>query len=326
VIRDAEQTLTEVQETLERVRDEVAKVVVGQTEIVDALVTCLLIDGHALLEGIPGLGKTHLVHALADAVALDFARIQFTPDLMPGDIVGTHVLQEDSHGSRTLVFRPGPIFAHVVLADEINRATPKTQSALLEAMQEKTVSVGRTTHRLEDPFLVLATQNPLEMEGTYPLPEAQLDRFAMKLRISYPSAAELHRILELTTDRAPAKVEAVLDRTRILELRALVRAVPIAHAVREHAVRLVLATHPENTPSERIRRYVRFGASPRGAQALVLAAKVRALRTGRAHVAREDLDASALPVLRHRLLLNFEGEAAGIDPDAMLGELLDRQL
>jgi MoxR-like ATPase len=324
VIQDLETPLTAVQDSLASVRREVAKVVVGQRDVLDALLTCMLIDGHALLEGIPGLGKTHLVHALADALHLDFSRIQFTPDLMPGDIVGTNVLQEDEAGNRTLAFRPGPIFAHVVLADEVNRATPKTQSALLEAMQEKTVSVGRTTHALESPFLVLATQNPLEMEGTYPLPEAQLDRFAMKLRVDYPSAEELHQILELTTDQEPATVTAVLDRARILELRRLVRAVPIARAVRDVGVRLVLATHPERTPVEDIRRYVRFGASPRGAQALVLAAKVHALIAGRVHVAAADLRAVALPVLRHRLLLNFEGEAAGVDPDRLLIQLLER--
>jgi MoxR-like ATPase len=323
MIAEPERGVIELREAVARVRAEVGKVIVGNEEILDGLLTCLLVEGHALLEGIPGLGKTRLVHTLAAALHLDFSRIQFTPDLMPADIVGTDVVQEDASGHRTLTFRPGPLFAHVVLADEINRATPKTQSALLEAMQEKTVSVGRTTYPLEDPFFVLATQNPLEMEGTFPLPEAQLDRFLLKLRVRYPSAEELHEILRRTTEGVEQQVTAVLDREGVLELRRLVRSLPIAHAVRDYAVRVVLATHPDRPGAPaRVARYVRYGASPRGAQAMLLAAKVRALCADRPNVAAEDLRAVAKPALRHRVLLGFEGEAEGIDTDSLLDDVI----
>ena len=323
MIQDAERRIAALCESLERVREEVAKIIVGNRDILDALLTCLLADGHALLEGIPGLGKTRLVSTLASALQLDFSRVQFTPDLMPADIVGTNIVQEEESGRRSLVFQRGPVFAHLLLADEINRATPKTQSALLEAMQEKTVSVGRVTHRLELPFFVLATQNPLEMEGTYALPEAQLDRFLMKLKMEYPDRDELHEIIERTTQDEPPDIVPVLDRERILELRGTVRSLPVAREIRDYAIRLILATHPTRAQApDSIKRYVRFGSSPRGAQALILAGKVRALSNDRAHVASEDVAAFVHAALRHRLLLNFEGEASGVDPDTLLDDVL----
>ncbi|HVS65584.1 MAG TPA: MoxR family ATPase [Thermoanaerobaculia bacterium] len=323
MIQDAERRIADLCESLDRVREEVGKIIVGNRDILDALLTCLLADGHVLLEGIPGLGKTRLVSTLANALQLDFSRVQFTPDLMPADIVGTNIVQEDEIGHRTLVFQRGPVFAHLLLADEINRATPKTQSALLEAMQEKTVSVGRVTHRLELPFFVLATQNPLEMEGTYALPEAQLDRFLMKLKMEYPDQDELHEIVERTTQDEPPEIFPVLDRERILELRGTVRSLPVVREVRDFAIRLVLATHPTRPQApDSIKRYVRFGSSPRGAQALILAGKVRALSNDRAHVSSDDVAAFVRPTLRHRLLLNFEGEASGVDPDTLLDDVL----
>ena len=322
-IAEPERGVAELREAVAKVHAEVGKVIVGNEEILDGLLTCLLVEGHALLEGIPGLGKTRMVQALASALHLDFSRIQFTPDLMPADIVGTDVVQEDGAGHRSLVFRPGPLFSHVVLADEINRATPKTQSALLEAMQEKTVSVGRTTYPLEDPFFVLATQNPLEMEGTFPLPEAQLDRFLLKLRVRYPSPVELHEILRRTTEGVEATVGAVLAWEDVLELRRLVRSLPVAQAVRDYAVRVVLATHPDRPEAPAsVKRYVRYGASPRGAQAMVLAAKVRALCADRPNVSAEDLRIVAKPALRHRVLLGFEGEAEAVDTDRLLDDVL----
>src|SRR6187399_2304153 len=311
-------------ERFTRITAEVGRRIVGNEDLVAATVTSLLAGGHVLLEGIPGVGKTSLVHTLADVLHLSFSRIQFTPDLMPADIVGTHIVQEQPHGGGTFFeFQPGPIFANVVLADEINRATPKTQSALLEAMQEQSVSVGKTTYKLEQPFLVLATQNPLEMEGTYPLPEAQLDRFFFKLKVMYPAEAGMHEILERTTRDSSTPVTRVLDGAEILEMRQVARAVPLAQPVQSYAVRLTLGTHagsPYATPM--VTRYVRYGASPRAAQALVLAGKIHALQHGRPFVSVDDIRAMALPALRHRVLLNFDGEAGQIDPDAIVGELL----
>jgi MoxR-like ATPase len=306
-----------------RITKEVGRRIVGHEEIVNSTVTALLVGGHVLLEGIPGVGKTSLVHTLADVLHLKFSRIQFTPDLMPADIVGTNVVQEHAHGGMFFEFQPGPIFANVVLADEINRATPKTQSALLEAMQDISVSVGKTTYKLDQPFLVLATQNPLEMEGTYPLPEAQLDRFFFKLKVMYPPEEAMHQILDRTTQPGDNEVTRVLDGTEILEMRQVARSVPIARPVQGYAIRLTLGSHPESpyaTPL--VKRYVRYGASPRAAQALVLAGKVHALQRGNAFVAAEDIRAVALPALRHRVLLNFEGEAEQINPDTIVGELL----
>jgi MoxR-like ATPase len=306
-----------------RITKEVGRRIVGHEEIVDSTVTALLVGGHVLLEGIPGVGKTSLVHTLADVLHLKFSRIQFTPDLMPADIVGTNVVQEHAHGGMFFEFQPGPIFANVVLADEINRATPKTQSALLEAMQDISVTVGKTTYKLDQPFLVLATQNPLEMEGTYPLPEAQLDRFFFKLKVMYPPEAAMHDILDRTTQPGESEVSRVVDGAEILEMRQVARSVPIARPVQAYAIRLTLGTHPESpygTPL--VKRYVRYGASPRAAQALVLAGKVHALTRGNAFVAAEDIRAVALPALRHRVLLNFEGEAEQVNPDTIIDELL----
>ena len=305
------------------VKDEVSKVIVGADTIIDGILMGLLARGHVLLEGVPGLGKTKLVQTLSGALHLKFSRIQFTPDLMPADITGTNVVQEIDHGQRHLELQPGPIFGNVILADEINRATPKTQSALLEAMQEKTVTVGKESYDLELPFFVLATQNPLEMEGTYPLPEAQLDRFFMKLSVDYPTVASMHTILNRTTILTEPEPQQVLTGKEILDMRDTVLAVPIARPVQEYAVRLVLSTHPDQpTAHDLTKQYVRYGASPRGAQALVLGAKIRALLNNRIHVSADDISAIALPVLRHRILLNFEGEAERVQTDSIIEAIL----
>ena len=310
------------QRDLAAVRAEVGRVIVGQEGIVDGVLTCLLAGGHALLEGVPGLGKTMLVRTLGRALDLQFSRVQFTPDLMPSDILGTQMIAEDERGGKRFEFQRGPVFANLVLADEINRATPKTQSALLEAMQEQSVTIARQTYALEQPFFVLATQNPLEMEGTYPLPEAQLDRFFFKLQVPFPKRDDLHAILDRTTGAAEAEVKPVLDRARILALRALTREVPVARSVQDYAIRLVLATHPgEEGATASVKRYVRFGSSPRGAQAILLAAKIRAVMDGRFSASADDVRASAPPALRHRMILNFEGEAEGGRPDAVLEEV-----
>jgi MoxR-like ATPase len=317
------QSIDLFRERFVRITQEMGRRIVGHEDIVSATVTSLLAGGHVLLEGIPGVGKTSLVHTLADVLHLKFSRIQFTPDLMPADIVGTNIVQEQSHGGTFFEFQPGPIFANVVLADEINRATPKTQSALLEAMQDVSVSVGKTTYQLEQPFLVLATQNPLEMEGTYPLPEAQLDRFFFKLKVGYPPEEAMHQILDRTTQVQDSTVSRVVDGPEILEMRHVARLVPIARPVQAYAIRLTLGSHPTSpyaTPL--VKRYVRYGASPRAAQTLVLAGKIHALNRGNAFVAIEDLHAVALPALRHRLLLNFEGEADEISTDTIVNELL----
>jgi len=317
------QQIDQFRERFSRITQEVGRRIVGHEDLVSFTVTSLLAGGHVLLEGIPGVGKTSLVHTLADVLHLNFSRIQFTPDLMPADIVGTNIVQENPHGGTYFEFQQGPIFAHVVLADEINRATPKTQSALLEAMQDMSVSVGRTTYKLEQPFLVLATQNPLEMEGTYPLPEAQLDRFFFKLKVTYPPEEAMHHIIERTTTSETVEVRRVMDAPEILEMRQVARAVPIAKPVQSYAIRLTLGTHPDSPYSTPlIKRYVRYGASPRAAQALVLAGKIQALRRGQPFVAAEDIRAVALPALRHRVLMNFEGEAEQVNPDSLIEELL----
>ena len=306
------------------VREEISKVIVGNREIIDGTLISLLAKGHVLLEGIPGIGKTKIVATVADVLQLDFSRVQFTPDLMPGDIVGSDVVHESDTGEKHLAFQPGPIFTNILLADEINRATPKTQSALLEAMQERSVTVGTTTHRLRPPFFVLATQNPLEMEGTYPLPEAQLDRFFYKLRIEYPEPDDMHEIMDRTTRREEPQAATVLDRDQILVMRDTARSVPIARPVQDYAIRLTLATHPDTPHAHPMtNRYVRFGASPRGTQALVIGGKVSALLNGRVHVSCEDVRAMLLPALRHRVLLNFEGEADRVDPDAILTAIMN---
>jgi MoxR-like ATPase len=296
---------------------------VGNRDVVDGVLTCMLAGSHALLEGVPGLGKTMLVRTMAEALELQFSRIQFTPDMMPADIIGTTVIDESAGGQKSFSFRKGPIFANIVLADEINRATPKTQSALLEAMQEHRVTVSKQTYTLDEPFFVLATQNPLESEGTYPLPEAQLDRFFFKLHVGFPGREELNEILERTTGTVTPKVARVLDRERLVAMQALVREVPIAKHVQDYAVRLLQATHPSEKGSlDAVRRFVKFGSSPRGAQALLLAAKIRALFDGRFAAGVEDVKSAALPALRHRVLLNFEGEAEGVKTDDLLNEIL----
>jgi MoxR-like ATPase len=323
VAQEATMAPTEFRSVVTRIEDEIAKVMVGQHEIVRDVLICVLAGGHALLEGVPGLGKTMLVRTLGEALELDFSRIQFTPDLMPADITGTNILIEDQEGRRRFAFQQGPIFSNLVLADEINRATPKTQSALLEAMQEKTCTIANVVHPLSQPFFVLATQNPLEMEGTYPLPEAQLDRFFFKLIVTYPAAGELTEILRRTTTRERYTAEKVADGDTICSMGDLARQVPIATQVNDFVVRLTMATHPDraNAPAV-VKRYVRYGASPRGAQAMVLAAKIRALIEGRFNVSFDDIRTVALPALRHRVILNFEAEAGGTTTDDVLTELL----
>lgn len=307
---------------LNRVRREIGKVIVGQQDVVDRVLICLFTGGHVLLEGVPGLGKTTLLRTLARVLQLSYSRIQFTPDLMPADIVGSMVI-ETGGGAKSLRFQPGPIFAHLVLADEINRATPKTQSALLEAMQEKTVTSGTTSHKLERPFLVMATQNPIEMEGTYPLPEAQLDRFLMKIVVDYPSQSELNRIVERTIHREEIELERVMDREEILQLRAVCRQILVAGHVQEYAVNLVLATQPQSPLAHRLAvKYIRYGSSPRGAQALVECGRVLALMRGRRHLSIDDIRELAPAVLRHRVILNFDAHADDQTPDKILEQIL----
>jgi len=306
-----------------RVKEEVAKTVVGQDEVVAGTLIALFSGGHCLLEGVPGLGKTLLVRTLGEVLELDYSRIQFTPDLMPADIIGTRIVMEADDGSRRFEFQRGPIFGQIILADEVNRATPKTQSALLEAMQEHTVTVGRDQHQLEEPFLVMATQNPLEMDGTYPLPEAQLDRFIFKVNVPFPSREELSEIMGRTTDIYDAKPEKVMNGALIREYQALMRELIVAPHVRDYAIRLILATHPEEASApDVVKRFVQYGASPRGAQALMLGGKVRAALDSRYNVGFEDIRQTVLPALRHRVLLNFEGEAEGKKPDAILEEII----
>jgi len=311
---------------LNEVRAEIGKVIVGQQNVVDGVLICLLASGHVLLEGVPGLGKTTLLRTLARALSIRYSRIQFTPDLMPADIVGSMIMETDDRGHKVLRFQAGPIFANLVLADEINRATPKTQSALLEAMQERTVTSGTTTHELESPFLVMATQNPIEMEGTYPLPEAQLDRFLMKIIVPYPSRAELSRIVERTIAREEAHVHAVLGRDQVLELRAVCREVLIAPHVQDYAVNLVMATQPDQKEAhEDTKKYIRYGSSPRGAQALVECGRVLALMRGRYHLSIDDVKEIAVSVLRHRVILNFDAHADGKSPDSILATIIAAQ-
>jgi MoxR-like ATPase len=318
-----ESPLAAARERLDALRRQIGRRIVGHHDLVNGILACLLSSGHVLLEGVPGLGKTLLVKTLAEALHLEFARIQFTPDLMPADIIGTRVVLQDDEGRRQFQFQQGPVFTQLLLADEINRATPKTQSALLEAMEEKRVTVGRTAHALQEPFMVLATQNPIEMEGTYPLPEAQLDRFLLKLNVTYPNAGELSRIVDRTTGAPMPAVEPVLSAAEVMELRELTRSVVIAGHVKDYAIRMVLATHPGNAEATpRVRRYVRHGASPRGLLAVVLAAKALALFAGRINVSFEDLAVATPPALRHRILLNFEGEAEGIDVEDLIAEVV----
>lgn len=322
---DATAAVERFQERINAIKGQMARVLVGQEMIVEGVLMCLCGGGHVLLEGVPGLGKTLLVRTLAGSLGLKFSRIQFTPDLMPADVTGTNIIAETPEGRKEFQFQKGPVFTNVLLADEINRATPKTQSALLEAMQERSVTVAGQTYRLDEPYIVLATQNPLEMEGTYPLPEAQLDRFLFKLKVFFPTAGELIEILNRTTTGADDESENVISAEEILLLRRLVREVPIAPHIQEHAVHLVLGTHPDTEwATEGVKKFVRYGSSPRGAQALTLAGKVRALLSGRFHVAFEDIDFVARPALRHRIILNFEGQAEGMDTDEIIDGLLER--
>jgi MoxR-like ATPase len=316
-----EQQIESLSEKMGEVRQEISKAIVGQAEVVEGVLIALLAGAHVLLEGVPGVGKTLLVRTLAQAVSLKYSRIQFTPDLMPADVIGTSVVQETGEGKKVLDFQPGPIFTNLLLADEINRTTPKTQSALLEAMQEKQVTVGHTTHLLEEPFFVMATQNPLEMEGTYPLPEAQLDRFLFKIRVPFPGREELHDILDRTTQGSEPTVRHVLNGAQILEMRRVVRMVPLAPHVQDYVVKLVLATHSDGQGNALANKYIRYGSSPRGAQALILGGKVRALLNGRFNVSTDDVRALLRPALRHRIILNFEAQADGRASDDLLDEI-----
>jgi MoxR-like ATPase len=308
---------------LDKITKEIGKVIVGQEDVVLGVLTCIFADGHVLLEGVPGLGKTMLVRTISQVMDLPFSRIQFTPDLQPSDIIGTRVAVEDEKGSLHFEFQPGPVFANLVLADEINRASPKTQAAMLEAMGERSVTVGDKTYKLDPPFFVLATQNPLEQEGTYPLPEAQLDRFMFKLNVQFPSLDELDTIMDRTTKGFDASCEKVVNQKRLLEMREVVREVEIARPVQRYALRILRATHPGmEEATDQVRKYVRNGGSPRGAQTILLAAKVRALVDGRYHVSPDDIREVCLPALRHRMILNFEGEAEGVKSDDVLKEII----
>jgi MoxR-like ATPase len=318
-----EMKIEQFSQLAQAIEAEVARVIVGQQQVVRDVLICVLAGRHALLEGVPGLGKTQLIRTLADALDLDFSRIQFTPDLMPSDVTGTNVMEDTEEGRKAFRFQHGPIFANLLLADEINRATPKTQSALLEAMQEKTVTVAGVGYSLPRPFFVLATQNPIEQEGTYPLPEAQLDRFMFKITVNFPGVEDLVTIIERTTGASVPHAQKVASGEQVTNMGLLALDTPIASHVSRYVAELIVATHPtsEHAP-EMVRRYVQFGSSPRGAQALILGAKINALLEGRFNVAFEDVEAVAAPALRHRMLLNFEGLAEGISTDVVVADLL----
>ena len=320
---DPKEQIGKFREVYNSLREEIGKVIVGQDAIVDGTLNALFANGHVLLEGVPGLGKTLLVRTLSQVLDLSFNRIQFTPDLMPADVLGTNMVHETDDGKRAFEFQHGPIFAHLVLADEINRATPKTQSAMLEAMQESSVTIGGEIRKLDLPFFVLATQNPIDQEGTYPLPEAQLDRFFYKLLVDYPTAGELSEIVTRTTEGTKVQVSKVVDGATLIELQQLVQQVPVASHVKDYAVRLILATHPNTETAQEItNQFLKFGSSPRGAQALLLGAKVRALTEGRFNVSFDDVAEVALPALRHRLIVNFEAEAEGVTTDLVLQKIM----
>jgi len=320
---DPKEQIGKFREVYNSLREEIGKVIVGQDAIVDGTLNALFANGHVLLEGVPGLGKTLLVRTLSQVLDLSFNRIQFTPDLMPADVLGSNMVHETDDGKRAFEFLHGPIFAHLVLADEINRATPKTQSAMLEAMQERSVTIGGEIRKLDLPFFVLATQNPIDQEGTYPLPEAQLDRFFYKLLVDYPTAGELSEIVTRTTEGTKVEVSKVVNGATLIELQQLVQQVPVASHVKDYAVRLILATHPNTETAQEItNQFLKFGSSPRGAQALLLGAKVRALTEGRFNVSFDDVAEVALPALRHRLIVNFEAEAEGVTPDLVLQKIM----
>ena len=325
-LAEIEGRMQSARRSFDALRAEMARMIVGHEQLIEQVFIALVCGGHCLLEGVPGLGKTLMVRSLGEILSLSFSRIQFTPDLMPADITGTNVLTDDPSGRKVFEFQRGPVFAHIVLADEINRATPKTQSALLEAMQEQSVTVGGKAHRLENPFMVLATQNPIEMEGTYPLPEAQVDRFFFKLLLDYPTREELSRIADLTTAAPPGALRDVLDASAILQMRQWVREVPLAETVKDYAVRLVLATHRRQEQSEAspalAQKFVLYGSSPRGLQSVILAAKARALLSGRPNVSFEDIRVMLAPSLRHRLILNLEADAEGVNSGKILDEIV----
>ena len=323
-IETREQELKEIAEQISKVRAEIKKIIVGQNDVIDQVLWTIFSGGHALLEGLPGLGKTMLVRTITDVMDLKFSRIQFTPDLMPSDITGTMLIEPSEEGKRNqFTFHQGPVFSNIVLADEINRATPKTQSALLEAMGEKTVSVMGETKQLPDPFFVLATQNPLDLEGTYPLPEAQMDRFLLKINVNYPTKEELKQIVLHTTGVETPKLKRIIDGNRIIEIQHLAKEILVSEEMLDYAVNIILSSHPDQEQStESVKKYVRYGSGPRGVQALIRIAKVRALSLGRFHVSKGDIKQAAKPVLRHRLFLNFEGEATGITSDAIIDEIL----
>jgi MoxR-like ATPase len=324
-VEEIEQRISSARRSFDELRAEMARVIVGHESLIEQVFIALVCGGHCLLEGVPGLGKTLMVRSLGEVLSLSFSRIQFTPDLMPADITGTNMLTDDPSGRKVFEFQRGPVFAHIVLADEINRATPKTQSALLEAMQEQSVTVGGKIHRLENPFMVLATQNPIEMEGTYPLPEAQVDRFFFKLLLEFPGRADLARIADLTTAVPASGPREVLDAAGILQMRQWVREVPLAEVVKDYAVRLVMSTHPQqrrgNGSGGLAQRFVLYGSSPRGLQSVILAAKARALLAGRANVSFDDIRTQLLPSLRHRLILNLEADAEGVTAEKILTEV-----
>lgn len=320
---ETEKQFTLFRDNYHKVFKEIQKVIVGQEDIIRQILICLFTHGHILLEGVPGLGKTKLIKSLSKVLNLNFSRIQFTPDLMPADILGTNIFMNDAQGGKSFQFIKGPVFANIILADEINRATPKTQSALLEAMQEGCVTISGQRYKLEEPFLVLATQNPIEMEGTFPLPEAQLDRFFFKIKISYPNTDELLQIVERTTELDEQELNAVIDREEIITMRKIARKVLIPEGVKRYAINLVLATHPENNHSLDItKKCIRYGSSPRGIQSLIMAAKVNALLDHRYNASYEDISDLALPALRHRIILNFEGQIKGLDSDKIISEII----
>jgi MoxR-like ATPase len=320
------QQVGEFRDQFKILRDEIGKMIVGHEDVVESVLVCLFAGGHALLEGVPGLGKTLLIRTLSQVLDIKFSRIQFTPDLMPADIIGTNIISEDPQsGRRRFEFQRGPLFAQMILADEINRATPKTQSALLEAMQEHSVTTGGVMHRLTEPFFVMATQNPIEQEGTYPLPEAQLDRFFFKLLVGYSDRKELNTILERTTTGYKPDIKAVMGGETIIAGQELVKRVIVAPHVQDYAIRIVLATHPQGAfATEMVNKYVRWGSSPRGGQALALAGKIYAMLDGRYNVSFDDVKKAVMPGLRHRLLLNFEGEAEGLSTDEVLNDIIDK--